>query len=246
MVRNIAHRGYSKEYPENTMLAFRKAIEAGCDAIELDVHQSKDGHMMIFHDEELLRTTQISGYIRDFTAQELKNMDASLLFKGLHENNGIPTLEEYFEFISGQKITTVIELKNNVFVYPDMEDKIIEMVKHYGLAENVILSSFSRNSIQKCHQIEPQIETALITDYWLKRGGSIARSLGATYIHPRHIFLQPWTVREMKHAGILIQPWTVDSRRRMMKLIRSGVHGIITNDPKLLNEVRSALKKEQK
>jgi len=246
MVRNIAHRGYSKEYPENTMLAFRKAIEVGCDAIELDVHQSKDGHMMIFHDEELLRTTQISGYIRDFTAQELQNMDASLLFKGIHENNRIPTLEEYFEFIRGQKITTVIELKNNVFAYPDMEEKIIEMVKHYDLAEYVILCSFSRNSILKCHHIEPQIETALITDYWLQRGGSIAKSLGATYIHPRHIFLQPWSVREMKQAGILIQPWTVDNRRRMKSLIRSGVHGIITNNPKLLNEVRSSLQEEQR
>jgi len=246
MVRNIAHRGYSKKYPENTMLAFRKAILAGCDAIELDVHQSKDGHLMIFHDEELLRTTQIKGVIRDFTAQELKNMDASLVFKGIYENNGIPTLEEYFEFIRGQKITSVIELKNNVFAYPEMEEKIIEMIKHYDLDKNVILCSFSRNSIMKCHYIEPEIETALITDYWLHRGGSIAKSLGATYIHPRHLFLQPWVLREMKKAGIFIQPWTVDNRRRMKSLIRSGVHGIITNDPLLLNEVRSALQEEQR
>lgn len=246
MIRNIAHRGYSKEYPENTMLAFKKAIEVGCDAIELDVHQSKDGHMMIFHDEELIRTTQITGSIRDFTAQELRNMDASILFKGIHENNSIPTLEEYFEFIRGQNITTVIELKNNVFAYPDMEERIIEMIKHYELDQNVILCSFSRNSILKCHQIEPEIETALITDRWLKRGGSIAKSLGATYIHPRHLFLQPWVLREMKKTGIFIQPWTVDSRWRMKSLIRSGVHGIITNDPKLLNEVRSALREEQR
>ena len=246
MIRNIAHRGYSKEYPENTMLAFKKAIEVGCDAIELDVHQSKDGHMMIFHDEELIRTTQIKGFIRDYTAQELRNMDASMLFRGKYENNSIPTLEEYFEFIRGQNITTVIELKNNVFAYPDMEERTIEMIKHYELDQNVILCSFSRHSILKCHQIEPEIETALITDRWLKRGGYIAKSLGATYIHPRHLFLQPWVLREMKKTGIFIQPWTVDSRWRMKSLIRSGVHGIITNDPKLLNEVRSALREEQR
>lgn len=246
MIRNIAHRGYSKEYPENTMLAFRKAIEAGCNAIELDVHQSKDGHMMIFHDEELLRTTKISGYIRDFTSQELQNMDASILFKGVHENNRIPTLEEYFEFIRDQQITTVIELKNNVFIYPDMEERIIEMIKHYDLDEKVILCSFSRNSIIKCHHIEPEIETALITDYWLHKGGSVAKSIGATYIHPRHRFLQPWVLREMKRSGIFIQPWTVDSSRRMKSLIRSGVHGIITNDPKLLSDVQSAMQKEHR
>ncbi len=240
-MKNIAHRGYSKAYPENTMLAFQKAIEAGCDAIELDVHQSKDGHLVIFHDEELTRTTGIDGSIRDYTVQELQNMDASILFKGIHENNRVPTLEEYFKYIANLKIQSVIELKNNVFSYPHMEEIIIEMIIHYGLKENVILSSFSRNSIAKCHQINSEIETALITDYWLYKGGSIAKSLGASYIHPRHLFLQPWVLREMKKSGVLIQPWTVDNPNRMKALIRSKVHGIITNDPKLLQEVRESL-----
>ncbi|MFH5836017.1 glycerophosphodiester phosphodiesterase [Proteiniclasticum sp. C24MP] len=244
MIRNIAHRGYSRIYPENTMLAFREAILAGCDAIELDVHQSKDGHVVIFHDDELLRTTQVKGYIRDYTAEELRNMDAGVLFKGVYENNGIPTLEEYFEFIRDQKIATIIELKNNVFSYPDLEERTIEMVEHYGLKENVILCSFSQKSIVKCRRIDSDIETALLTDYWLHKGGSVAKSLGASYIHPRHLFLQPWVLREMKRSGILIQPWTVDNPRRMRSLIASGVHGIITNDPKLLDEVRMSLLSE--
>lgn len=241
MIRNIAHRGYSKIYPENTMLAFRKAIEAGCDAIELDVHQSRDGHIVIFHDDELLRTTQVKGFIRDFTVEQLRSLDAGVLFKGQYDWSGIPTLEEYFSFIQDQQITSVIELKNNVFSYPDLEEKTIEMIRHYGLTEKVILCSFSQKSIAKCHRISPDIETALLTDYWLHKGGSIARSLGASYIHPRHLFLQPWVMREMKRAGVGIQPWTVDHPRRMRSLIAKGVSGIITNDPKLLREVMEAI-----
>ncbi|MBO1265754.1 glycerophosphodiester phosphodiesterase [Proteiniclasticum sp. SCR006] len=244
MIRNIAHRGYSKIYPENTMLAFRKAIESGCDAIELDVHQSRDGHIVIFHDDELLRTTQVKGLIRDFTVEQLRSMDAGVRYKGQYDGSGIPTLEEYFSFIRHQKITSVIELKNNVFSYPDLEEKAIEMIRHFGLTEKVILCSFSQKSIAKCHRICPDIETALLTDYWLHKGGSIARSLGASYIHPRHLFLQPWVMREMKRAGVGIQPWTVDHPIRMRNLIAKGVSGIITNDPKLLHNVMEAIQEK--
>src|SRR5690554_5714390 len=169
MIQNIAHRGFSKDFPENTMLAFRKAIEAGCDAIELDIHQSRDGHIMIFHDDDLIRTTQRSGNIREYTMQELRSMDAGRHFRVQHEHSRIPTLEEYFEFIKGQNIRTVIELKNQVFRYKDLEEKAIEMIGHYGLEKKVILSSFSRASMEKCHRIRPEIETALITDYWLRK-----------------------------------------------------------------------------
>ena len=99
MTKNIAHRGYSGNYPENTMLAFQKALEAGVDGIEFDVHLSKDGRLVIIHDELLDRTTDATGLVQDRTLAELRQLDASAGFAGVYGKNQIPTLEEYFELI---------------------------------------------------------------------------------------------------------------------------------------------------
>lgn len=244
MTKNIAHRGFSRKYPENTMLAFRKAVEAHCDAIELDVQMSKDGELMIFHDEELERTTDGSGFLKDYTLMELTRFDAGKLFLTEGEINRIPTLEEYLSFIRETGIETVIEMKNSVISYPGMEEKIISMIRAFGLSDKIILSSFSRDSLIKSHTLAPDIRTALITESWIYRAGALTKSLGAAYYHPRHIFLTPWNLNEMKREGILVQPWTVNDARRMKSLAKSGVHGIITNDPLLLHNVLDRLQKK--
>lgn len=237
MTKNIAHRGFSRKYPENTMLAFRKAVEAHCDAIELDVQMSRDGELMIFHDEELNRTTDGTGFLKDYSRSELLTLDAGKLFLTREEVTRIPTLEEYLTFISETNIETVIELKNSVIYYPDMEEKIISMIRAFHLSERTILSSFNRESIRKCHSLAPEIRTALITESWIYRAGALTKSLGASYYHPRHIFLTPWNLAEMRREGILVQPWTVNDGRRMKRLLKSHVHGIITNDPELLHGI---------
>jgi len=237
MINNIAHRGYSRFYPENTMLAFHKAVEAGCDAIELDLQLSKDGELVIFHDDTLERTTTGKGLISEFTKKELMDLDASRLFFGTHQDNRIPSLEEYLHYIQDKDIVSVIELKKKINADAKMEEKVIEMIRSFRLSEKVIISSFSQESILRSRILAPEVSTALITDYWLYRGGKIAKSLGATYIHPRHLFLLPFVLSEIKREGILVQPWTVDEEKRMRWLIRAGVNGIITNDPELLHAV---------
>ena len=245
MVNNIAHRGYSRIYPENTMIAFQKAVEAGCDAIELDLQLSKDGELVIFHDDILERTTTGKGLISQFTKKELMDLDASKLFHGTHEDQRIPSLEEYFHYIKDKNIKSVIELKKKINAEAKMEEKVTEMVRSFRLSEKVIISSFSQESIIRSRILAPEISTALITDYFMYRGGKIAKSLGAAYIHPRHLFLLPFVLSEMKREGILVQPWTVDEEKRMRWLIRAGVNGIITNDPKLLHEVIQSMEKNR-
>ena len=107
---NFAHRGFSGKYPENTMLAFEKAVEAGADGIELDVHFSKDGELVVIHDERIDRTCDASGFVRDYTLKELQSFDASAGFKGIYGFNRIPTLREYFEFIKPVEPDCVIEI----------------------------------------------------------------------------------------------------------------------------------------
>ena len=123
MTKNFAHRGFSGKYPENTMLAFEKAIEAGADGIENDVHLTKDGVPVIIHDELVDRTTNGKGYVKDYTYEELSKLDASYIFPEygvLH----IPTLREYMELVKDKDIITNIELKTGVFEYPGIEEKV--------------------------------------------------------------------------------------------------------------------------
>ena len=110
MAKNIAHRGFSGRYPENTMLAFEKALEIGAEGIEFDVHLSKDGELVIIHDELLDRTTNGSGLVAEHTLAQLRQLDASASFTGVYGVNPIPTLEEYFQLIQGKEMLTNIEL----------------------------------------------------------------------------------------------------------------------------------------
>ena len=115
MTKYFGHRGYSGKYPENTMLAFQKAIEAGAEGIELDVQFSKDGKLVVIHDETLDRTTTGNGLVRDYTLDELKALDASYTYQGQYGVNRIPTLCEVLDYMSDKDAFTNIELKTGVY-----------------------------------------------------------------------------------------------------------------------------------
>ena len=129
MSKIFAHRGFSGKYPENTMLAFEKAVEIGVDGIELDVHLTKDNVLVIIHDEDIKRTCNGEGLVRDMTYEQLKKFDASATFTGVYGFCGIPTLKEYFDLVKDTDIITNIELKTGVFEYPTIEKRTIDLIK---------------------------------------------------------------------------------------------------------------------
>ena len=124
-----AHRGFSALYPENTMLAFRKAAMAGADGIELDVHLSKDGEVMIIHDEKLGRTCGLDGVVSDYTRTELEKINAGKTKDERFGFTPIPSLDEYLEFAKEEGIVTNIELKTAPVSYPDIEEKVLALVE---------------------------------------------------------------------------------------------------------------------
>ena len=126
MIKNFAHRGFSGKYHENTLLAFEKAVEAGADGIELDVQLTKDGEVVIIHDETIDRTTDGKGFVADYTYDELKKIDASYIYKNHYGFNKIPTLKEYFTLIKDTKIITNIELKTGINEYLGIEKKFLK------------------------------------------------------------------------------------------------------------------------
>lgn len=237
MTKNIAHRGYSHIYPENTMLAFEKAVEAECDGIELDVHFSRDGEIVIIHDENLDRTTNGKGNVWDYTAKQLRTLDASAEFVGRYGINRIPTLREYFDYMKNHDVFTNIEIKNGIHLYPGLEAELIAMIKEFGLDDRIVFSSFNHFSMLECKRLAPHIPVALLTSSWLVGAGAYAKSLNAEYVNPRYQSVTPDVLKELREHDVQVQTWTVNDEGTMRELVKQGVYGIITDHPDLLHSI---------
>ena len=146
-IKTYAHRGFSGLYPENTMLAFRKAVEEGfCDGIELDVHLSKDNEIVIIHDETVDRTTNGTGFVKDKSLEELKKLKANYTFNETYEDQEIPTFEEYCKYVSDKNIITNIEIKTNLIYYPNIEKIIYTNVPTKKQSISLPLTYFPRTT----------------------------------------------------------------------------------------------------
>lgn len=238
MSKIFAHRGYSGNYPENTMLAFKKAIECGVDGIELDVQLTKDGEVVIIHDETIDRTTTGQGYVADYIYEELEKLDASYKFKDCGFNK-IPTLKEYFELVKDLKLITNIELKTGVNQYLGIEEKVWEMIKEYKLEDRVIISSFNHFSVMRMKKIAPQLKYGFLSEDWIIDAGKYTHSHGVQCYHPSYNNLISEVIDELKKYDLEINTWTVNEEKDMEYLYSKGIDVIITNYPELAKEVKN-------
>lgn len=215
----FAHRGFSGNYPENTMLAFRKAIEAGADGIELDIHESSDGQLVIIHDENLVRTTGIDGLVSDFTLNELTKIKASKTKDDAFEAT-IPSFEEFCDFMKDGSFITNVEIKTNNTWYPDIERKAVNMIKAYGLEKRIIFSSFNWISVMRAKQLAPEIECGYL--YEGQKHIHLAPETveaGIQYMHPDFALLDDETVAECAKCDVGLNIWTINTEERMKQLI---------------------------
>ena len=231
MTLNIAHRGFSGMYPENTLLAFEKALELGVDAIELDVQLSSDGELVIFHDEVLVRITGEKGLLKSRTLRDLRTLDASGEFKGVYGVNRIPTLDEYFELITGKDILTLVELKNSMVCYPGLEEKVAEGVHRFNQQQNVILYSANHPSVMHFGRIAPDVRLLFPFDNWIFDYGAYCRRHGVSLCMPYFRALTPEVMAEFNENGVSVYPWTVDETPDMQQMVDLGVAGMLTNRP---------------
>ena len=149
----FGHRGYSDQYSENTMLAFSKAIESGFDGIETDVHKTKDGVLVLCHDEKINRTSDGKGYIKDMTYEELCAYNF-----GTKENpQRIPLLKELLELCKGKNVKINLEIKTNKIQYPGIELESYQMIKEMGMLDQVLFSSFYVDSLYKLRAIDSSL-----------------------------------------------------------------------------------------
>ena len=227
-----AHRGYSGKYPENTMLAFEKAAETGCDGIELDVQLTKDGKLVVIHDESVDRTTTGTGKVKDFTYDELARFNAAKLFGNQYGYCRIPLFEEYCQWAAGQELVTNIELKTGVYYYEGLEEKTLELVSKYGLEKKVLYSSFNHLSLIKVKKLDPQaICGALLEHVGIGNAGVYCREFGIEAYHPGYKGLTEETVKRCRENGIQTNVWTVNDMGVLERLYEWGCDGAITNYP---------------
>ena len=227
----FAHRGSAGTHPENTMVSFRAAERAGADGIELDVQLSRDGELVVIHDEKLDRTTNGNGYVKDLTLKELKGLDASVHFKGKAGPEKIPALHEVLDMFTRNNMLLNIELKNGVFMYEGMEEKVIELVHAYDLQDRVILSSFNHYSLVRVFQLAPHIETAPLYRDGLYMPWVYAKAIGARAIHPNKLAAPDPIIVEAMKNGIQVRPYTVNSEKQMLRLFSLNCSAFITDYP---------------
>lgn len=229
-----AHRGASgwdRQYaPENTMPAFQKALEMGADGIELDVQLTRDGEIVICHDERIDRTSRGQGYVQDYTLAELKKID----FGKPHVEYGfveIPTLREFFQFIKPTNLKLNIELKTGVLYYEDIEEKTYKLAEEYGLNDRIIYSSFNHYSLEKLKNICLEARIGLLMGADTVRLPDYPKLFGAEALHPPEWMVNKEYVEKCHAQGLKINTWTVDNPGRMQELLKMGVDAFITDCP---------------
>lgn len=238
-----AHRGCSQMYPENTLLAFRKAMEIkGLTGIELDIQLTKDGHMVVIHDERVDRTTNAQGFVRDFTLEEIKRFDVDAKECGQEQPERIPTIEEVLDLLQdkmkeGLKLN--IELKNSVYYYEGMEEKIVRLICDRQLEQSVIWSTFYAKSVQKLRELLPEAEIGVldgkVSDCYYKIQGGC----GGNALHPhwQGMDIKPDMLRE---TGMPVRAWfsghlypekPTGGRLDIERLEAMGITDVFLNEP---------------
>ena len=208
------------------------------DGIEFDVHLSRDRVPVIIHDEELERTTNGKGLVRDYNLDQLKKLDAGSWFDSAYVKEKIPTLDEVFTHYQNSNLLFNIELKNSLTANPGIEGIVINCIVKYSLEKRVIISSFNHDSLQICRQINSKIRTGLLYLEEVEEPWLYARKLDCYSVHPLFFYLQnPELLAGFEEHNIPLYPWTVNDPEQMKKLVNAGVEGIITDYPQLLKKI---------
>ncbi|WP_335342380.1 glycerophosphodiester phosphodiesterase [Polycladomyces zharkentensis] len=233
----FAHRGSSAAAPENTMAAFELAVKAGAGGVELDVQLTRDGRVVVIHDETLDRTTNGSGWVKDHEWETLRRLDAGSWWNPRFSSERIPLLEDVLDLLSNTDMIINIELKNGWVRYPGLETAVLACIDRFRMAERVILSSFNHNSLRMLRGMRPELSLAALYESGLFEPWVYARYLGVHAIHPDWRAIDETVVKGCQSAGIAVRPYTVDDPEMMQQFIAWGVDGIITNYPERCRQV---------
>lgn len=236
-----AHRGASAAAPENSMEAFKLAYEMGADGIELDVHLTRDGRLVVAHDETIDRCSDGMGRIADKNLSELQEYDFSCGKPGF-SNTRIPVFEQVLEWIRDTHLLLNVEIKSGIVFYEGIEEKLVNTVKAMKMESRVLYSSFNHYSLMQVRKADPGAGIGLLYSEVMIDPHLYALHLKADAIHPHFLTLMvPGVIEDCHHHGIEINAWTVDRPDYITWLCRAGIHAVITNVPDVALKTRNAL-----
>jgi len=231
----VGHRGAMGYCPENTMLSFERALELGADWIELDVHLSRDGALIVIHDETLDRTTNGHGAVRSHTLAELKLLDAG-------DGQKVLTLEEVLAFARSRDAVVDIEIKNGPVFYDAIEEAVVSSLARTSMMEQVIVISFDHAAVQRVKALEPRVATGVLyVGRPADAGVGLARAAGADALLPHLAYVTAADVRTAHAAGLAVAPWVSSDPQVLRHLVDCGVDGIGTNHPDVLRDVLASV-----
>jgi glycerophosphoryl diester phosphodiesterase len=216
----IGHRGARAYEPENTLRSFKKALEIGVDAVELDVRKTKDNQLVVIHDADVKKTTDGKGLVSELTLKEIKEFSTE-------KGEKIPTLKEALDFLD-KKVKILIELKEE-----GVEEKVLSAVRENGLQKNVIIVSFIEEALRKVRELNKEIETGFI---YAKHKNPVksALDLKASYLLPLYRFTHTANVKKAHENGLKVIVWTVNKPEEVAEYVKKGVDGIASDKPDIL------------
>ncbi|HTN42855.1 MAG TPA: glycerophosphodiester phosphodiesterase family protein [Nitrospiria bacterium] len=233
----IAHRGASGHAPENTMAAFRLAVEQSADWIELDVHQTADGGLVVLHDFTLRRTAGDPRPVRELTLKQIKDLDIGSWWDGSYRSERVPTLDEVLGFAAG-RLRVFIEIKRGSPFYSGIERRVLETIARHRAGDRVAISSFDIAALNTLRGLDSGIPLGLLTRKTRPRDIlNAAESLTAHSIHiSTHRFTK--TILTRAHsAGLPVYVYTVNRPSLMKRYLAMGADGLFTNYPDRLRDL---------
>lgn len=235
----IAHRGFSGVAPENTLIAFKKAIEVGSDMIELDVHLSKDGHVVVIHDDTLDRTTNGKGKVVDWTLEELKRLDAGSKFDPKFSGEKIPTLKEVLD-LSRSHVLVNIELKRGdlgQYTLKDLTDRSLQEVERAGVIDQTIFSSFDPSALERIREKNPRVRVAYLYNKSWNFPQEVIEGRSFNTLSCRKSVLTDTNISKAHKEGVRVNVYTLNSEEEIERFLNMNVDGIITDYPDRLIKI---------
>ena len=219
----IGHRGAKAYAPENTLASFKKALEIGVDAIELDVRKTKDNQIVVIHDADVKRTTDGEGLVSELTLAQIKGFSAEYGEK-------IPTLQETLDFLD-KKVKVLIELKET-----GIEEQVLSILCERKLEKNVVIISFLEDALKKVRELNKDIDTGLI---YARYNNPIkaALDLNANYLVPLYRFTHTANVQKAHENGLKVIVWTINTPEEVQEYAKKDVDGIASDKPDILSHV---------
>ncbi len=231
MIINYAHRGASAYAPENTFAAFYKALEMGANGIETDIRQTRDGVIVLFHDETLERVTGARGRLSDYNYKDIHELDAGGFFGEQYRHEKIVRLEDFLRYFGTKNLLFAIEFK-----VAGIEKQAVDVICRFGTQHKTTVTSFNHRTLGRVKDINAHIDVGFLTPEINDESIAKCRDIRAAQICPKAVYLTPEGVQKAREEGLAVRAYGIEDEQHMLRALECGVDGMTIDFPDMLAE----------